>query len=147
MGKAFGEFKEDVRSIDQRLASLEQDARQQGLAMEADVPADKKTRERTEGAATAVQAKHKNSCSVSRVDPDAMCLTSFGDDPIRPPALSCSRDGTLVGNNAAAPKSGSDPWRCTHQQSPVTYSPPAQPLLRRGPPSTSHLFGSARPKR
>ena len=41
MGKAFGEFKEDLRSIDQRLASLEQDARQPRLAMEADGPADK----------------------------------------------------------------------------------------------------------
>ena len=54
MGKSFGEFKEDLRCIDQHLASLEQDARQPRLAMEADVPADKKARERTEGIATAV---------------------------------------------------------------------------------------------
>ena len=33
MGKSFGEFKEDLRSIDQRLASLEQDARQSRLIM------------------------------------------------------------------------------------------------------------------
>ena len=57
MGKAFGEFKEDLRSIDQRLASLEQDARQSHLAIEADVPANKTTRERMEGAATVVQAR------------------------------------------------------------------------------------------
>ena len=48
-GKAFGEFKENLRGIDQRLASLEQDAQQPRLAMEADVPADKKACERTEG--------------------------------------------------------------------------------------------------
>ena len=42
---------EDLRRMDQRLASLEQNARQPRLAIEADVPADEKTRERTEGAA------------------------------------------------------------------------------------------------
>ena len=63
MDKAFGEFKKDLRRINQRLASLEQDAWQRRLAMEADVTADKKTRERAEGAAAAVQAKHGNSCS------------------------------------------------------------------------------------
>ena len=42
--------------MDQRSASLEQNAEPR-LAMEADVPADDKTRECTEGAATAVQAK------------------------------------------------------------------------------------------
>ena len=70
IGKAFGEFKEDLRRIDQRLASLEEDARQPRLAMEADVPADMKTRKRTEGATTAVQTKHGDSCSATRVDPD-----------------------------------------------------------------------------
>ena len=55
MGEAFEEIKEDLRRMDQRLASPEQDARQPRLAMKADVPAvDMKTRERTEGAATAV---------------------------------------------------------------------------------------------
>ncbi|CAM9124457.1 unnamed protein product, partial [Ascophyllum nodosum] len=52
------ELAEEMRATNKRLASLEQDARQPRLAMEADVPADKKTRKRTEGAATAVQAKH-----------------------------------------------------------------------------------------
>ena len=69
------------------------------------MPADKKTRERTEGAATAVQAKLRDSCSANQVDPDPMCLTSFGDDSIGPPALPCSRNDALVGNGAAAPKS------------------------------------------
>ena len=47
-----------MRATDQREASLEQDARQPRLTKEADGPANTKTRERTEGAATAVQAMH-----------------------------------------------------------------------------------------
>ena len=58
MGEAFEEIKKDLRKMKQRVASLKQDARQPRLAMGEDVKADKKTRERTEGAATAVQAKH-----------------------------------------------------------------------------------------
>ena len=54
-----------MRLRSQRLASLEHDARQPRLAMEADGPADTKTRERTEGAATAVQAMHGDSFSAS----------------------------------------------------------------------------------
>ena len=96
MSKAFGEFKGDLRSIDQRLASLEQDARQPRFAMEADVPADKKTRERTEGGATAVQV---------RVDFDPKISTSFGVDFTRPPTFPSSRGDALVGNGVAVPKS------------------------------------------
>ena len=43
-----------MRVTDQRFASLEQDARKLRLAMEADGPADEKTRERTEGTAKVV---------------------------------------------------------------------------------------------
>ena len=42
---------EKTRETRQRLAGLEQDARQPRLAMEADVASDKKTRKRTEDAA------------------------------------------------------------------------------------------------
>ena len=105
MRKAFGEFKEDLRSINQRLASLEQDSRQSRLAMEANVPADKKTRKRTEGAATAVQAKHGDNCCANRVDPDPNRSTSFSNDFTKPPALPCLRDDALVGNGVTAPKS------------------------------------------
>ena len=42
--------------MDQHVTSLEHGARQPRLAMEADGPVNTKTRERTEGAATAVQA-------------------------------------------------------------------------------------------
>ena len=73
--------------------------------MEADAPLDTKARERTKGTAAAVQAKHGDSYSANRNDPNPTCLTSFGDDSTEPPALPCSRDDALVGNGAAAPKS------------------------------------------
>ena len=95
----------DWRNIHHHLRSLEQDARQPRLAMEADEPADTKTCERTKGAATAVQAMHRNSCSATRVDPDPMCSTSFGDDCTGPPAPSCSGEDALVDNGTAAPES------------------------------------------
>ena len=99
------ELYEDMSVIDQRVASLEQDTRHPRLTMEADGQADTKTRERTEGAATAVQATHDDSCSANRVDSKPMCSTSFGDDSTRPPVLPCSREDALVNNGAAAPKS------------------------------------------
>ena len=102
--KKMDELMEEMRDTKHRLVGLEQDPRQPRLAMEADVPSDTKTRERTEGAAATVQAKHGNSCSVIRVDPGLMCLTSFGDDSTEPPTLCCSRDNALVDNGAAVPK-------------------------------------------
>ena len=69
------------------------------------MPSDTKTRERTEVTAAAVQAKHGDSCFANRVDPDSMCLTSFGDDSTGPPPFPYTRTGSLVGNGAAAPKS------------------------------------------
>ena len=62
-GEALTETKEKLRSMEQRVARLEQGARPPRFAMEADGPADTKTRERTEGVATAVQAKHGDSCT------------------------------------------------------------------------------------
>ena len=44
--------------MNQRLTCLEHDARQPRLAMEEDESTSTKTRERTEGAATADQVKH-----------------------------------------------------------------------------------------
>ena len=69
------------------------------------MPSGTKARERTDGAAAAIQAKHGDSCFVNQMDPDPVCLTSFGDDSTGPPALPCSRDDALVDNGAAAPKS------------------------------------------
>ena len=102
-GEAFGEYKEDLRRMDQRLASLEQNARQLRLAMGVNVPADKKTRERTEGAANAVQAQHGDSCSAKRIQAGPTCSTNFGVKA-EPPALYC-RDDVLIENGAAVPKS------------------------------------------
>ena len=93
------------RVKDRREASLEQDARQPRLAMEVDGPADTRAHERTEGAATTVQAMDGDSCSANRVDPDPMCSTSFGNGCTGPPALPCSREDALVDNGAAPPKS------------------------------------------
>ena len=95
----------ETKKTDQRLASLEQDARQPRLAMEADGPADIKTRERTEGTAPTVQAMHGDSCSANRIDLDPMCSTSFGDDWTGPLTLPCSKEDYLVDNSAATFKS------------------------------------------
>ena len=67
------EKSKEMRAMDQRLASLEQDARQPCLAMEADGPADAKTRERTEGAATAVQPMRGDSFEPGRSRPEKFC--------------------------------------------------------------------------
>ena len=110
--EALIEIKEDWRSMNQRLTSLEQDARQPRLAIEADGKAETKTRERTEGAVTAVQAMHGDSCHANRVDPDQMmCCTSFVDDCTGPPALPCSRENVLVDNGAAAPNLRLPPFK------------------------------------
>ena len=71
--------------------------------MEADVKSDTKTRKRTEDAA-ADRAKHGNKSSSAQVDPDPMCLTSFGDDSTEPPALPC-RDDAMLDKGAEALKS------------------------------------------
>ena len=103
--RKLNELADEMKAIKQRLAGLEQHARQPLLAIEADVPSVTKTHERTEGAAVAVQAKNGDSCSVNWVDPDPTSSASFGDDFTGPPALPCSRDDALVGNGAATPKS------------------------------------------
>ena len=97
------EYVEERRSIDQRLTRLEHGARQPCLAMETDGLANMKTRERTEGAATAVQAMRGDSFSARRVEPGPKTSTSFGVKA-EPPALPC-RDDILVEDGAAASKS------------------------------------------
>ena len=88
-GKMFGEHREDLRSMDHRLAGLEYDARQPRSAMKTDGLADTKTRECTEGAATAVQAMHGDSFSANRVQAGPKTTsTSFGVKA-ESPALSC----------------------------------------------------------
>ena len=92
-----------TRLFEQLAARLEQDARQPRLAMEADGPATTKIRERTEGAATAVQAMRGDSFSAHRVEPGPKISTSFGVKA-EPPALPC-RDDVVVESGDAAPKS------------------------------------------
>ena len=146
MDKALEEFNEDMRRGNQRLASLEQNARQPRLAIEADVTADKKTRERTEGANNAVQAKHGDRCSAKRVQ--------AGSRPVRPVSanklsLPLSVAGMTSWLTTALRRENlvSHSWRCALQQPLAAYFPPAKPLQRRGSPITSHVFGSARPRR
>ena len=102
-GEVLRKYKEDLRSIDQRLASLEHDARQPRPAMEADVQVDKKTRECTKGVATAVQAMHRDIFSANRVNPDPTDSTTLGVKAEHS-GLPCRND-ILVENGAAAPKS------------------------------------------
>ena len=103
--KMLDSFMDDIaRYFDQHAASLEQDARQSRLAMEADGHANTKTRERTEGAATAVQAMRGDNFSACRVEPGPnTSSTSFGVKA-EPPALPC-RDGVVVESSDAAPES------------------------------------------
>ena len=90
-----------TRLLDQLSECLEHEARQPRLAMEADGPADIKTRERTEGAATAVQAMHEDGFSAHRVEPGPNTnSTSFGVKA-EPLALSC-RDDVVESGNAAS---------------------------------------------
>ena len=93
-----------TRLLEQHLTSLEQNARQPRLAVVAGGPANTKTRELTEGAATAAQAMHGDSCSATRVDPGPKTnSTSFGMKA-EPHVLPCRND-VLVENGDASPKS------------------------------------------
>ena len=97
------ELMEETIEPRQRSASLEQDARQPCLGIEADVTSEKKTRNRTEGAAAAERVISGDNSS-PQVDTDPIRLTSFGDNFTGPRAFPCSRDDVVVDNGAAAPK-------------------------------------------
>ena len=78
--RKLGEISDETRVMDQHVTSLEHGARQPRLAMEADGPANTKTRERTEGAAIAVQAMHEDSCTTAqKVQDGPKTSISFGD--------------------------------------------------------------------
>ena len=100
--KKLDEISAEMKKMDQHVTRLEHEARQPRLAMEADGPADTtKTRERTEGAATAVQAMRGDGFSTRRVEPGPTTnSTSFGVKA-EPPALPC-RDDSMVECGAAA---------------------------------------------
>ena len=71
--------------------------------MEADGQANTKTRERTEGAATAVEAMHGDSCTAQKVQDGPKTSISFGVKA-EPPDLPY-REDILVEDGAAAPES------------------------------------------
>ena len=100
--KKFDEIKELMRRLEQQLTSQEKDAWQPRLAMEADGPANTKTRKRTEGVATAVQAMHGGS-SAQKVQDGPKTSISFCVKA-EPPDLPC-RDDILVEGGDAAPTS------------------------------------------
>ena len=101
--KKLDEIKELMRLFKQQLTSQEKDARQPRLAMEADGTANTKTRERTEGAATAVHAMHGDNCTAQKVQDGPKTSISFGMKA-EPLDLPC-RDDVVVESGDAAPKS------------------------------------------
>ena len=105
LNKKLDEISDEMRKMDQHVTRLEHEARQPRLAMEADGPADTtKTRERTEGAATAVQAMRGDCFSARRVEPGpTINSTSFGVKA-EPLTLPC-RDNVVVESGPAASES------------------------------------------
>ena len=105
LNKQFDEISKEIRKMGQDVTRLEHEARQPRFAMEADGPADTtKTRERTEGAATAVQLMRGGWFSARRVKPGPTTnSTSFGVKA-EPPALPC-RDDVVVESGPAASES------------------------------------------
>ena len=98
----FETLKELIRRLEQHLLSQEHGARQPRLAMETDGPANTKTQERTEGAATAVQAMRGNSCTTEqKIQDGPKTSISFGM-MAKPPDLPC-REDVLVEEGATSP--------------------------------------------
>ena len=129
-----------TRLLEQLSECLEHEARQPRLALEVDRPPDTKTRERTEGAATAVQAMHGDGFSARRVEPGPnINSTSFGVTA-EPPALHC-RDDVVVESGDATPESclpslemrsstAADGLVTTGEASTATETTSNEPLLR-----------------
>ena len=97
-------FEEQTKLMGKRLTHLERGARQPRLAMKADGQASTKTRERTEDAATAVQAMHGDSCTTAqKVQDGPKTSITFGMEA-EPPDLPC-REDVLIEDGATAPQS------------------------------------------
>ena len=100
----FDKLKGLLRRLEQHLSSQEHEARQSRLAMEADGPANTKTQERTEGAATAVQATYGDSCTAEqKVQDEPKTSITFGVEA-EPPGLPCREDFSIE-DVATGPKS------------------------------------------
>ena len=100
LDKKMEEISEEMKKMNQHVTRLEHGARQPRLAMEADGQADTETRERTEGAATAVQAMRGNCFSARRVEPAPTTNSTRFGVKAGPPALPC-RDDSVVESGAA----------------------------------------------
>ena len=107
--------------------------------METDGPANTKTRERTEGAATVVQAMHGDSCAAQNVQNGSKNSTSFGVKA-EPSDLPC-RDDVLVEDGDDAPTSclpslemrtttAAGGLALTGKTSTATETTSSEPLLR-----------------
>ena len=101
LDKKLDEISEEMRKMDQYITRLEHGARQPRLAMEADGQASTKTRERTEGAATAVQAMRGDCFSARGVEPGPTTNSTSLGVKAEPPALPC-RDDSVVECGPAA---------------------------------------------
>ena len=102
MDSYFDPLDDETRKMDQHLTHLEHGARQPRLAMEANGQASTKTRERTEGAAVAIQAMRGDCFSARRVKPGPTTnSTSFGVKA-EPPALPCRDDSVVECGSAAS---------------------------------------------
>ena len=75
--KKLDEISDEMRKIDEHVTRLEHGARQTCLAMKANGQANTKTRECTEGAATAEQAIRGNGFSARLVEPSPNQLDQF----------------------------------------------------------------------
>ena len=104
MDSYFDGLDDKMREMDQHLTRLEHGARQPRLAVEADGQASTKTRERTEGAATAVQAMRGDCFSARRVEPGPTTNSTSIGMKANPPALP-SWDDSVVECGSAAFKS------------------------------------------
>ena len=112
LDKKMDKISEEMRKMNQHVTRLEHGARQLRLAMEADGQADTEIRERTEGAATAVQTTRGDCFSARRVEPGPTTnSTSFGVKADLP-ALPC-RDDSVVECGAAAFRR----WLSSHRRS------------------------------
>ena len=95
------ELMEKARETNRRLAGLLHGDQQPRLAMEADVKSDTNTRKRMED--VPADRVMSGDSSSTQIDPDPMCLTSFGDYSTEPLALP-RKDDAQVDRGAAAPK-------------------------------------------
>ena len=93
--KKLDEISDKMRKMDQNITSLEHGARQPRFAMKANGQANTKTRERPEGAATAVQAMRGDYFSASQVKPGPNTNSASFGVKAEPPAL-LSKDGLVV---------------------------------------------------